>query len=107
MTKKYAQGAYAYGFCDRCGFRYDLHELKREVEDQRLNGLRVCETCLDVDHPQLRLGEIPIDDPQALFDPRPDIAQTASRGLFGWRPVGDNVLLEGTGVVGTVTVTTS
>jgi hypothetical protein len=65
---------------------------------------------------QNRLGEFPVEDPQALRNPRPDSAElVASRDIqWGWDPVGlndpfgltpDN--LEGTGVVGTVTVTTS
>ena len=62
------------------------------------------------------LGEFPVDDPQAIRDPRPDSAElVASRDIqWGWDPVGlndpfgltpDN--LEGTGVVGQVTVTTT
>lgn len=103
----YAAGKEAFGFCDRCGFRYDLAELQPQIESEKPNGFLFCEACNDVDHPQLQLGKYRIVDPQALEDPRPDTGQEDSRGLFGWRPVGDNVTLKAVGAVGTVTVTTS
>lgn len=102
---QYAAGKHAFGFCDRCGFRFDLSDLKTEIVDKRPNGLRVCEPCLDVDHEQLQLGRFRIFDPQALKDPRPDISRAESIGLFGWNPVGDNITLDMTASVGSVTVT--
>ena len=103
---EFASGRHAFGFCDRCGFRYDLSALKWEFEDKRRNGLRVCPECLDPDHPQLQLGRFRIYDPQSLKNPRPDLNLVATNALFGWNPVGDESLIEGTGQVGTVTVTT-
>jgi hypothetical protein len=32
----------------------------------------VCKACWDPDQPQLQLGMYPVDDPQALRNPRPD-----------------------------------
>jgi hypothetical protein len=104
---QYAAGKHAYGFCDRCNFRYDLADLKYEIVDKRRNGLLVCEPCLDVDHEQLQLGEFRIFDPQALKDPRPDTGKVASTSFFGWNPVGDNISLEMTMSIGSVTVTTT
>ena len=59
----------------------------------------------------------PVEDPQAVRDPRPDTNLDAQRDFqYGWNPVGlNNPLalegledeLEGTGGVGTVTVTTT
>lgn len=72
MTRPFARGERALGICDRCGFTYLLKELKEQVEDARLTGLLVCYECLDEDQPQLQLGKIPINDPQALQNPRPD-----------------------------------
>lgn len=69
---RYAQGKRAFGFCDRCHFRYPLNELRFQVVAQKMTKLRVCSGCLDVDHPQLMLGRVPINDPIALRDPRPD-----------------------------------
>jgi hypothetical protein len=105
-SAEFAGGKHAFGFCDRCGHRYDLSSLHWEFEDKKRNGLRVCEDCLDPDHPQLQLGRFRVYDPQTLRDPRPDLSLVSSNSQFGWKPVG-NVLLEGTGEVGTVTVTTS
>ena len=68
----YAKGSKALGECDRCGFTYKLSELKYEVENETRNGLRVCDSCFDPDHPQFQLGRDVVADPEALFDPRPD-----------------------------------
>tara|TARA_R110000824_G_scaffold36774_6_gene113849 strand:+ start:2479 stop:2799 length:321 start_codon:yes stop_codon:yes gene_type:complete len=85
----FAAGKHAFGFCDRCGFRYPLSELVWEMEDKRRNGLRVCmDACLTPDHPQLQLGRTRIFDPQTLRDPRPDLAKVDSQSLFGFNPVG-------------------
>lgn len=104
MTVVYARGTKALGLCDRCAFRYRLNELKWEIVDRRKTGLRVCDACFDVDHPQLQLGRTPINDPQALREARPD--PNTDRSLFGWDPVGNpaNTL---TTSVGVVTVLTS
>jgi len=94
---------WALGQCDRCGFHYKLSELKREIYDQRENGLRCCPACLDVDNPQLQLGRVSTYDPQSLIDPRPDLNRPGSVGLFGWLPVG-NPLTNIQCQVGTITV---
>lgn len=100
---RYAQGKRAFGFCDRCYQRFDLKELKYQPYDQKPLRLRVCVACLDKDHPQLQLGKVPVYDPQALYDPRPDT--NPGSGLFGWKPVG-NPAQYLTGSVGQVQVTT-
>lgn len=104
---RYARGSRAWGICDRCGFRYLLNQLKREIFDQRFNGLRVCPNCLDKDHPQLRQGDIVIADPQSLYDPRPDVNERPSTQLFGWRPVGNPLTNTLVATLGSVTVTTN
>lgn len=95
---------WALGLCDRCGFAYKLNELKWEVYDRRPNGLRVCSTCLDKDNPQLWLGEVSIDDPQSLLNPRPDTGRPGSTSYFGWMPVG-SPLTKIQCQLGTLTVT--
>lgn len=72
-------GRKAKGVCDRCGFVYKLRELRHETVNERKTNLKVCETCWDEDHPQLRLGRYPVHDPQALRDPRPDTGKATSR----------------------------
>ncbi|MCG3773068.1 MAG: hypothetical protein JW384_04298 [Nitrosomonadaceae bacterium] len=100
---KFARAKYAFGFCDRCGFRADLSDLHAQILDTRDTNLLVCDSCLDEDQPQLQVGRIPVNDPQALYNPRPDIAQQASRNLFGWNPVGNNAIML-QGQIGSVTV---
>ncbi len=73
MSVRFARGTRAFGFCDRCQFRYPLNELRFQVVAQKITNLRVCPECLDVDHPQLMLGRVPINDPIALRDPRPPL----------------------------------
>ena len=101
----YAKGKYAFGYCDRTGFRYPLNQLVYEIKDGKRTGSRIGKDVVDPDHPQNHIGEVRINDPQALRDPRPDTSVAQSRGFFGWRPVGDN-LTQLSGAVGTVTVST-
>jgi hypothetical protein len=102
-SSAFAAGKYAFGFCDRCSFRYPLHELVAEVTNQKRTGLKVCPECLDPDHPQLQLGRYGFSDPQALRNPRPDQSEAASRALTGWNPVG-HTSVKVAGQVGTVTI---
>jgi hypothetical protein len=99
MTQ-FAEGKYAFGFCDRCGFRYDLKELKDEVVDTRLSGFLVCPECFDQDQPQYQLGRMPVDDPISLENPRPDKAQAESRRLYAFDPIGGGVTAAGSRTVG-------
>jgi hypothetical protein len=82
---------HALGQCDRCGFHYKLNQLHVEIYDQRPNGLLVCSSCLDVDHPQLQLGRVSSYDPQSLIDPRPDLNRPPSTSYFGWAPIGNPI----------------
>ena len=72
----------AHAICDRCGFRFKLHELKIEVIKTKPYQLKVCRPCWDPDQPQLQLGMYPVDDPQGLRNPRPDRSYLVS-GLSG------------------------
>jgi hypothetical protein len=115
--------------CDRCGFQYKLKQLRTEVVKQKKYELLVCPECWTPDQPQLMLGTFPVDDPQALRNPRrdttyitsglisPDSLADGSRQFqWGWNPVGgsrgfDAALtpndLVAAGFIGTVTVVTS
>lgn len=101
MSVPYAKGKWAFGFCDFCSQRYDLKDLKVQIVAGRATNLKVCPYCLDKDHPQYFVGRVPVNDPQALLNPRPDTAQTVSRELWGWNPVGNNAVY-GTGQVGVI-----
>ena len=89
MATPFASGKYAIAECDRCGQRYKLKQLKIEVIKTKLYQLKVCETCWDPDQPQLSLGMYPVDDPQAVREPRPDISYTVS-GSSGLQINGTN-----------------
>ena len=126
MGNRFASGKKAIAECDRCGQQYLLKQLKTEIIKQRKYELLVCPTCWDPDQPQLMLGTFPVDDPQALRNPRKDTTYVisginvngnisgGSRDIqWGWNPVGgardfDNLLTPNylaLGVqVGTVTI---
>jgi len=78
MPSKYASGKYSIAECDRCGQRYKLKELKKLVVKTKLTNIKVCSACWDPDHPQLQLGLYPVNDPQAVSEPRPDVSYQAS-----------------------------
>jgi len=102
----FAAGKFAYGFCDRCGQRYDYHALKSEFVNLKKTGLRVCPECFDIDHEQLQIGRINIEDRIALQYPRVDQAEEESRRLWSWNPVGHESTKLKTST-GTVTVSVS
>ena len=82
-----ASNRYAFGFCDRTGFRYPLNDLVDEYKNGVKTGLRVGRDVADDDHPQNFLGRVRIFDPQNLTSARPDRSLQASRQLFGFNPV--------------------
>ena len=126
MGNRFASAKNSIAMCDRCGFQYKLTALKKEIQKTKIYNLLVCPQCWDPDQPQLQLGMYPVDDPQAVRNPRNDStyytagANTAgnptggSRDIqWGWNPVGGasnfdvpltpNYLVA-TAFVGTVTV---
>ena len=119
MPNKFASGKYAIAQCDRCDQRYKLKELRTQILKTKPYKIKVCKTCWDPDHPQLSLGLYPVDDPQAVREPRPDVSylQSGSSGLqinltgvgpdgfgsvemgsrvfqWGWNPVGGSRLFD-------------
>ena len=101
MGNRFASGKHAISECDRCGQRFKLKVLKTEIIKLKNYNLLVCPECWDPDHPQLQLGMFPVDDPQALRNPRPDRSYKVSGLLadgysgggsrifqWGWNPVG-------------------
>ena len=129
MPTKYASGKHSIAECDRCGQRYMLKQLKKLTIKTQQVSIKVCPECWDPDQPQLQLGMYPVNDPQAVREPRPDVSYQASGVLadgsvgegsrvfqWGWNPVGgargfDTGLtpndLIAAGQIGTVTVTTT
>jgi hypothetical protein len=102
MPNRFASGKYAIAQCDRCNFRYKLKELKRLIIKTKNINILVCPECWEPDQPQLSLGLYPVDDPQAVRNPRPDSPSYYVGGLdaegeptggsrvfqWGWNPVG-------------------
>ena len=83
MPNKFSSGKYAISQCDRCNFRYMLKELRIQILKTKPYNIKVCRSCWDPDQPQLSLGLYPVDDPQAVRDPRPDTSylQSGNNGL--------------------------
>jgi hypothetical protein len=78
MATKYSSGKNAIAECDRCGQRYKLTQLKKLTIKTKLVNIKVCPECWDPDQPQLQLGMYPVNDPQAVREPRPDVSYTVS-----------------------------
>lgn len=78
MPNRFASGKYAIAECDRCAGRYMLKELKKQVIKTKLYSIKVCPSCWDPDQPQLSLGLYPVNDPQAVREPRPDVSYQVS-----------------------------
>lgn len=83
MGSKYASGKKSIAECDRCGFRYMLKELRKLTIKTKQVSIKVCPTCWEPDQPQLSLGLYPVNDPQAVREPRPDVSyyQSGYSGL--------------------------
>ncbi len=109
MGNRFSSARHSIAECDRCGFRYKLKDLKKLVIKTKQVTIKVCSTCWEPDQPQLQLGMYPVDDPQAVREPRPDNSyrQSGYTGLqlttntdfgdpsggsrvfqWGWRPIG-------------------
>ena len=82
MPSKYASGKNSISECDRCAFRYPLKMLKTLTIKTKNVRIKVCPTCWEPDQPQLSLGLYPVNDPQAVREPRPDLSYWQS-GLTG------------------------
>ena len=104
----YAKGKYAFGICDRTGFRYHIEDLVYEFTNGKRNGLRVGRDVVDPDHPQNFVGQIKSDDPQSIIDARPDRTEPLelSVGVAQFDDF-DLKISPIFGLVGIVTVTTS
>ena len=109
MGNRFSSAKNSIAECDRCGFRFKLTVLKKLVIKTKQVTIKVCPTCWEPDQPQLQLGMYPVQDPQAVREPRPDLSyrQAGYTGLqltlntdfgdpsggsrifqWGWAPVG-------------------
>jgi hypothetical protein len=101
MANRFSSGKHSIAECDRCGQRYKLKQLKELVIKTKRVNILVCPECWEPDHPQLQLGMYPVEDPQAVRNPRRDNSYYQSGVLvngypgegsrdiqWGWAPVG-------------------
>ena len=101
MSNRFASGKFAIAECDRCAQRYMLKQLKTQTVKTKPYKVKVCPECWDPDQPQLQLGMYPVNDPQAVEGPRPDVSYQVSGIVidgnssggsriiqWGWAPVG-------------------
>ncbi len=101
MGNRFASAKNSIAICDRCGFQFKLTALRKEVIKTKTYNTLVCDSCWDPDQPQLQLGMFPVDDPQAVRNPRRDTTYVTagvntagfntggSRDIqWGWNPVG-------------------
>lgn len=137
MGNRFSSAKNSIAECDRCGFRYKLSALKKLIIKTKQVSIKVCPTCWEPDQPQLSLGMYPVQDPQAVREPRPDNSyyQSGYTGLqlttntdfgvpsegsrvfqWGWYPVGGASAndigltpnyLASQSQVGTITITTT
>lgn len=129
MGNRFASAKNSIAQCDRCGFRFKLTELRKLIIKTKQVNILVCGSCWDPDQPQLQLGMYPVDDPQAVRNPRRDTTYVTagvnvagfptggSRDIqWGWNPVGGARFFENeltpnylvlTAAVGQVTISTS
>jgi hypothetical protein len=94
MPTKFASAKNSIAQCDRCGFRYKLKQLKTLVIKTKNVNILVCPECWENDQPQLSLGLYPVNDPQAVRNPRPDSPSYFQSGLTGIQVIpgtGDDV----------------
>jgi hypothetical protein len=78
VPSKYSSGKHSIAECDRCGQRYKLVQLKKLTIKTKQVSIKVCPECWEPDQPQLQLGMYPVNDPQAVREPRPDNSYYAS-----------------------------
>ena len=118
MPSRFSSGKHAIAECDRCGFRYKLSELKNLVIKTKNVSIKVCQTCWEPDQPQLQLGLYPVNDPQAVREPRPDVSYYTAGPLiggdggsrviqWGWNPVGNSNPLNLPNIINDLSATVS
>jgi hypothetical protein len=73
VPNRFSSGKFSIAQCDRCGFRFKLQKLKSLTIKTKNVNILTCPECWEADHPQLKLGMYPVNDPQAVRNPRSDV----------------------------------
>lgn len=92
MPNRFSSAKFSIAQCDRCGFRFKLTKLKSLTIKTKHVNILVCPECWEQDHPQLQLGLYPINDPQAVRNPRPDFGEYPQSRSY------DEVINNGVGI---------
>ena len=78
MASNFASAKHSIAECDICGQRYKLKQLKPLTIKTKITNILACPECWNPDQPQLQLGMYPVNDPQAVRNPRPDVSYLAA-----------------------------
>jgi hypothetical protein len=89
MASNFASAKHSIAECDRCGFRFKLKQLRSLTIKTKNVNILVCASCWEPDQPQLSLGMYPVNDPQGVRNPRPDVSYLVS-GQSGLQIVDNN-----------------
>lgn len=101
MPNRFSSGKHSIAECDRCGFRFKLKQLKTLTIKTKNVNIKVCPECWEPDQPQLQLGMYPVNDPQAVRQPRPDVSyRTSGTDVLGFPSGGSRIVQWGWAPVG-------
>lgn len=101
MANRFSSGKNSIAMCDRCGFQFKLTSLRKEIVKTKTFNTLVCPSCFDPDQPQLQLGMYPVEDPQAVRNPRRDTTYvTAGVNVAGFTTGGSRDIQWGYNPVG-------
>jgi len=95
----FSSGKYAYGICDKTGFRYPLRELVFEFRNGSKTGFRVGPDVLDNDHPQNFIGRIKYEENESIKDARVDRTEPATEVILNLNPFTTASASEGSTVI--------
>ena len=95
----YSSGKYAYGICDKTGFRYPLKELVFEFRNGSKTGFRVGIDVLDGDHPQNFIGRVKYEENESVRDARVDRIEPATEVLLNLDPFTTATAVDSTTVI--------
>lgn len=71
-TTLFARGKRSLAICDVCGFTVPYVSLRALTINETKTSILACKTCWNADHPQYKVGKMPVIDAEALRNPRPD-----------------------------------
>jgi len=107
VSSSFASGKRANGVCDVCGFEFKLNELRKINRNRAVVNIKACSECWELENPQSFLGELPVYDPQALRDPRPqgsDAGPLPNPAFYSFADVSNSSVISSAELVSTETI---